>query len=338
MAASCRWRYNGVVRDSEFVVRDMAPSARLTVLSPGLCTLVSDAGRLRTRSLGVPVGGAADRVCWSVANALLDNPPDAAALEVRLAGPTVLADADLACVVFGAPFDVDLAGRRVPPGRTFTLPAGVRLHVGGAPTGCCGYLCLAGGILTPAVLDSRSSLQPLRSGDVLPCQAGRVAGRSLSAELLAEEFDLLDTGPEPIALRVLPGAQADLFPPQEPTETFRVTPQSNRMGLRLQGRPLPVPPGELLSEPVCPGTVQVTRDGQRIILGVDGQTIGGYPKVAQAIAADLDRLGRLRPGQEVRFEPVTLTEAERLYRQRQERLARLLQRIRAAAGFGQPPL
>ena len=76
------------------------------------------------------------------------------------------------------------------------------------------------------------------------------------------------------------------------------------MGLRLLGEPLRVPPRELVSEPVCPGAVQVTRDGQCIVLGVDGQTIGGYPKVGQVIAADLDLLGQVRPGDRVWFERV----------------------------------
>jgi 5-oxoprolinase (ATP-hydrolysing) subunit C len=307
--------------------------ANLTILSPGLCTLVVDAGRPRTRNLGVPVGGAADRVSWAVGNALLDNPPDAAALEVRLAGPTVQADADLACVVFGAPFDLDVDGHPIPAGRTFTLPEGVPLCIRGSPAGCCAYLCVAGGFRMPPVLASRSSLQPLRAGDVLPCVGRDVPGRCLTPQLIEEEADLLGPIPEPVALRVLPGPQADLFPRQEAEETFLVTPESNRMGLRLRGRPLPVPPGEMISEPVCPGTVQVTRDGQRIVLGVDGQTIGGYPKVAQVIAADLDRLGRLRPGQEVRFEPVTLAKAEDLHRRRQEQLIRLVRCVRTAAGY-----
>src|SRR5207248_11220518 len=91
---------------------------------------------------------------------------------------------------------------------------------------------------------------------------------------------------------------------------FRVTAAGNRMGLRLQGEALPVPAREMVSEPVCPGSVQVTRDGQCIVLGVDGQTIGGYPKVAQVIGADLDKLGQLRPGERIDFERVTLEEAE----------------------------
>jgi antagonist of KipI len=102
------------------------------------------------------------------------------------------------------------------------------------------------------------------------------------------------------------------------------------MGLRLLGAPLERPAREMLSEPVCPGTVQVTNDGQCIILGVDGQTIGGYPKIAQVISADLDQLGQLRPGDAIQFQPVSLVEAEDLYRQRQTWLKEWLIRLRTA--------
>lgn len=120
-------------------------------------------------------------------------------------------------------------------------------------------------------------------------------------------------------LRVLPGLQADWF--DEPAffdQEFTVTPALDRMGIRLQGRPLLFPERELISEPVCPGAVQVTPVGQAIVLGVDGQTIGGYPKIAQVIQADLDRLGQLRPGQRLRFQKVGLDEAFELFQARQQ--------------------
>src|SRR5438128_12456511 len=101
------------------------------------------------------------------------------------------------------------------------------------------------------------------------------------------------------------------------------------MGLRLSGVPLAMPSRELVSEPVCPGAVQVTRDGQCIILGVDGQTIGGYPKIAQVISADLDKLGQLRPGEHLRFLRVSLEEAERLYRQKHVELHEGVTRLRS---------
>jgi allophanate hydrolase subunit 2 len=113
-------------------------------------------------------------------------------------------------------------------------------------------------------------------------------------------------------LRCLPGLQADWFAGLPFFEqAFLVTAALNRMGIRLEGPPLAVPDRELVSEPVSPGAVQVTRDGQCIVLGVDGQTIGGYPKVAQVIAADLDLLGQLRPGAAVRFRLVDMEEARR---------------------------
>ena len=102
------------------------------------------------------------------------------------------------------------------------------------------------------------------------------------------------------------------------------------MGLRLTGEPLPPPGRELVSEPVCPGTVQVTRDGQCIILGVDGQTIGGYPKIAQVASYQLDVLGQLRPGNRITFAPMTLEEAEEKYREWAGSLREMTKRLRAA--------
>src|SRR5438132_10348095 len=100
------------------------------------------------------------------------------------------------------------------------------------------------------------------------------------------------------------------------------------MGLRLAGNSLSMPEHEMVSEPVCPGSVQVTRDGQCIVLGVDGQTIGGYPKIAQVIQADLDALGQLRPGQAIEFRRVTLEEAIERDRRDQAELRRWTLRLR----------
>jgi len=299
-------------------------SATLTTLAPGLCTLVVDRGRPRTRRLGVPVGGAADRFALAIGNGLVGNDPEAAALEVCLAGPTLAADADLACVLFGAPFEMRTDRRPLTAGTTFTLHKGETLTVGGTAEGSRAYLCVRGGILTPMILDSRSSLAPLKAGDKLPCRAGAIAPRFID---LPREEDS--------TLRVLRGGQADWFPAGALAgRSFAVTPASSRMGVRLRGEPLPVPQREMTSEPVCPGTVQVTRDGQCIILGADGQTIGGYPKVAHVIDADLDRVGQLRPGEAVSFEYVSGEEAEALSRQRSAALREWLLRLRTLAPSG----
>ncbi len=302
-------------------------TATLTLLRAGPCTLVVDQGRPRNRSRGVPVGGAADRFALALGNGLVGNAPDAAALEISLAGPSLRADADLACVLYGAPFEIASERQSLQTGKTFTLHAGEELHIGGTPRGMRAYLCVRGGLRTPMVLDSRSSFEPLAAGARLPCLPGRIRPRRLS--LPEESLD-------PAVLRVVEGPQADWFRADEFYQNpgFTVAPASNRMGLRLQGRPLTLPGRELVSEPVCPGAVQVTHDGQCIVLGVEGQTIGGYPKIAQVIAADIDRLGQLRPGAVVSFVRVGLEEAARLYRERQAELRGWLNRLRTAEDPG----
>lgn len=312
----------------------------LRVLEPGLYSLVVDLGRPQQRSRGVPVGGAADRTAFQLGNALVGNPPATAALEITLAGPTLQAEAGLAGVVFGAPFEVNCGNHVIAPGHTFNLRAGDVLRIGGTALDSRAYLCLRGGLQTVPILASRSALGPIKAGDLLPCPAGTISGRFLQVKWdwdEGEQFLQTIWGPRPPfqVLRTLPGAQADWFdanaltgtPDQFGQRLFRVTPASNRMGLRLQGEPIRLPERELVSEPVCPGSVQVTRDGQCIILGVDGQTIGGYPKIAQVISADLDKLGQLRPGDSICFVSVSLEEAERLYFRKQEELMEWLLRL-----------
>jgi antagonist of KipI len=301
----------------------------LKVLSAGLCTLVVDLGRPRSRSLGVSVGGAADRRSLMLGNGLVGNPPDAAALEICLAGPTLTADCPVACVVYGAPFEI--TNRDINAGHTFTLARGEELRIGGTPRGARAYLCIRGGVLVPPVLDSRSAFSPLRAGDELPCAPAAISTRFLSPEA----HDPLPDGVT--TLRFLDGAQVGWFRAEEFSGdgvTFRVSNESNRMGLRLHGEALTLPAREIVSEPVCPGSVQVTPDGQCVILGVDGQTIGGYPKIAHVIAADLDRIGQLRPGDSVRFERVGIEEAEELYRRRQEWTREWLTRLQVSEILG----
>lgn len=308
----------------------------LRVLSPGLHSLLADAGRPGSRSLGVPVGGAADRAALAIGNALVGNPPDALAVEFTLAGPTLEAEHHAAGVVFGAPFAVAVNGRPVPAGTTFTLDPGDTLTIGGTPTGARGYLCVAGGFDGPEVLGSRSGLDPLAAGDVLSCLASRCEPRGLGFVRLPSPPGGREgkgggtSGGGVCELHVLDGPQRDWFDDAFFAQDYTVTPAANRMGVRLAGEPLTRRPGELVSEAVAPGAVQVTNDGLPVVLGVDGQTIGGYPKVAHVIRADLDRVGQLRPGDRVRFVRVTVAEAEMAVRERAAVVRAWLARLRAA--------
>ncbi len=300
----------------------------LQLIKPGLLSLLVDAGRPRSRSLGVPVGGAADRAALAIGNALVGNAPDALALEFALAGPTLLAQHSVAGIVFGAPFTLAINEKPIPAGTTFTLRAGEELRVGGTVSGVRGYLCVAGGFQAAEVLGSRSSLEPLNADEVLLCGPSRCEPRGLGFSSL-RSFGLPDLLGKTI--RVVAGPQREWFPDERFfSQSYIVSAASNRMGLRLQGEPLTRKPGELISEAVAPGAVQMTNDGQPVVLGIDGQTIGGYPKIAHVIRADLDVLAQLRPGEAVRFRRVLWEEAEQAAKELAAHLRTWLARIRAA--------
>jgi antagonist of KipI len=322
----------------------------LRVLEPGLQTLVVDFGRPHCRSLGVPVGGAADRTSLALGNALLGNPPDAAALEFCLNGPVLEAQCEVACVVYGAPFDMKSTRQKLRVGTTFLLKAGEMLEIGGTSEDMRAYLCVAGGLKVKAILGSHSGLDAIQKDTLLECNSSTIPRRfakiewhwdpnAEEARRLTKMFGFPVLG-KAKPFRFIDGPQSSLFPADGLIDIdpdafvrahFTVRQASDRMGVRLQRwEPLPVPDGELVSEPVCPGSVQVTRDGQCIILGVDGQTIGGYPKIAQVISADLDRLGQLRPGDALYFQRVTLDEAERLWRARQRELHHWITRMQVS--------
>lgn len=288
-----------------------------------------DLGRPGTRSLGVPVGGAADRAALAIGNGLVGNPPDTLALEINLSGPTLEANCLLACVLFGAPFTMNSDRQQVVAGKTFTLQPGEKLTIGGTFQRMRAYFCVRGGFSGKTVLGSSSGLEPVRAGEVIECQPGVIQARFLRHPGTWER----PTG----TLRAIDGVQAEWFRTEEFFgQEFTVTPASNRMGLRLKGEPLTMPARELVSEPVCPGAVQVTRDGQCIILGVDGQTIGGYPKIAQVITADGDLLGQLRPGERVKFQRVTLEAAEQAHYEREKELREWITRLRTAEVLASP--
>lgn len=299
----------------------------LIVLHPGTYSLLVDRGRPKTRSFGIPFGGAADVAAFQIGNALLGNNPNAVALEITLSGPMLQAECDLSCCIFGGPFAIRAGNRSIGAGRVFTLRQSEILTIGGSRTGASSYLCVRGGFHSRQVLNSGTAFQPLAEGARISCVASSGQGRSLEHP----EIDAL-FGETAGTLRVIDGPQADWFPTQSfYQQTFTVSPASNRMGIRLLGNAILRDPRELISEAVAPGAIQITNEGLPIVLGVDGQTIGGYPKIAHVIRADLDRLGQLRPGQSVRFEKIDLELAEELAAIRQGKLKRWLAALRVFA-------
>jgi 5-oxoprolinase (ATP-hydrolysing) subunit C len=307
----------------------------LLVITPGLCTTVQDLGRPGFRAWGVPVGGAFDLGSYALANALLGNAAGAAVLEFTLLGGIYEAETELAIALAGAPMRATIqppegAPRSLQIPQTATLAAGERLVLAGTPRGARTYLAVKGGWQTTLVLGSRSSEERLKPGDRLPAAASATAARVLT--------DFPGLPPLAAPIRVIDGPDARRWggPSGWESLTFRVSPKSDRMGLRLAGPPIDVPADpERVSTPVSPGAVQVA-GGQLIILGVACGTMGGYPHLAHAISADLDRLAQARPGDPVRFRRIDLHEARTIDRTtRAERAARLASAAALAAEPGE---
>lgn len=315
---------------SESSLQSMADAPTLTVVKAGMLTTVQDLGWRGHRAQGLPVSGAADSFALRLANLLVGNPENLAALECTLIGPHLHFSRDTLVALCGAQFG------DWPHDQPVRVAAGTTLTLGAARRGCRGYLAAAGGIDVPPILGSRSTYlragfgglegRALREGDTLRITAveRRPAGRWHIDERIAPACT-----PSP-TLRVIRGAQADEFSESLFSESYRVTPRSDRMGVRLAGPALARRTAvDLLSVPAVPGTVQVPPDGQPIILMADAQTIGGYPQIAHVISIDLLLVAQLRPGDSVRFREVTLGEAHECWMARDRALATLREGLAA---------
>src|ERR1700674_180616 len=307
----------------------MTPS--LHILRPGLLTTVQDLGRAGYQSLGIPVGGALDPVGLCAANALAGNPPGAGALEVLYVGPTIAVEADNARLAFaGANAVIEIlhdvaatAGVPVETMRSVNLRRGEAVRIGSLAGGAVLYVAVEGGFdieptLGSVSTDIRGGIggwqgRALTAGDRLPL---RPMGATHRDECRIEGLDL----PPPSAVRAIVGPQGDHFAESEIAAFFAseytVGAGSNRMGMRLEGRPIAHARGyNITSDAIAPGSIQVPGNGQPIVLLADRQTTGGYPKIATVISADLPALGRLPIGARVHFEPVTIEAAVEARRQ-----------------------
>jgi len=309
----------------------------LAVLAPGLATTVQDGGRRGFRAIGVGEGGAADRYSLAVANLLAGNAPDDAVLEIALTGPTLRLGRAATIAVCGATIDAHVDGLRIPGWRPVALPAGSVLALGACRRGARAYLAFDGGIDVPVVLGGRGTDvrggfggfegRALQAGDRLELGRATVPDRPATEPAFPGWWigadDDLDFG-DVVVVRVLPGADATDPPVTLFDRDFTVDAASNRQGLRLRGDALrPADPRERVSEPVVPGTVQLPPGGQPIVLLADAQTVGGYPRIAHVIAADLPRLAQRRAGQRLRFAPADPIDAARAAAGQQARLARI---------------
>jgi KipI family sensor histidine kinase inhibitor len=300
------------------------------VVSPGLRAVVQDGGRRGVAAAGVPRAGPADPVSFGLANRLVGNAEAAGAVEITGGGTRLRCAGECHVAVVGAAPQLRVDGAAVPAGQVLPLIAGQELEVGALRRGCRTYLSVAGGVVGPDVFGSLSSDElcglgtgPLRAGAWL--HAGPWApplGDHLTTGVATE----LDTGDEPVALRVVPGPHAEHFAPDVlaglAAVAFRVERDSNRVGVRLRADSaagvVVRGSGELDSQGVVVGAVQAPPGGEPVVLMPDHATLGGYPVLAVVASADHGLLGQCAPGTRVRLVVVSHDEAEaaRLARRR----------------------
>jgi antagonist of KipI len=275
----------------------------IRVVRPGFQTTIQDLGRFGFAHQGVSASGAADAVALRAGNLLVGNAENAPALEMTLVGGAFEFESSAVVSFTGSDF-----GAGLPMWSAIEVKAGTVLRCGASQSGARCYLAVRGGIDAPQVLGSASAHLltgvgggALHAGDVL--RIGDTAVRRPRREPARPER------PPGDVLRVTEGPQAGWFGAELYRGAYTVQEESNRMGLRLRGSAIPSPAGTMLTEGVPLGAVQIPPDGQPIILFVEHQTTGGYPKPANVISADMWRVGQLRPRDTVRFELVTLDAA-----------------------------
>jgi biotin-dependent carboxylase-like uncharacterized protein len=293
----------------------------LSVLGPAS---VQDLGRFDQYRFGVGTSGAMDDIALRAGNILLANDENAAGIEIPMTPLTLRFDRDTAFALTGADVGADIGGRAIPPWWRSQARAGDVLTLKTMTRGARSYLTVAGGIDVPLVLGSRSTQlrgelgglhgRSLQSGDILPCAASDPSVGELGAEPADIALARPNAPADVTVVRVVIAGEYDMYDRAAQdlfwSSDWKVTPQSNRYGYRLQGPAvMPIAPIEKRSHGIVPGVVQIPPNGQPIIQMRDAQTSGGYPKIATVIEADLWRIGQTGLGGKLRFEQTAYLDA-----------------------------
>jgi biotin-dependent carboxylase-like uncharacterized protein len=316
-------------------------SAALSVIAPGSHTTVQDLGRVGFQAIGVPVSGALDPVALQLVNALVGNARAAAVLEFLYQGPTLEVQADSVRIA-AAGCGIELAGqpaRYGPSWHSLRLRRGARFRLGATHGSVCGYLAVEGSFALARVLGSQSTFtrgrigglegRALRAGDRLPLARPEADQRPEVRLAAPPDWRPADR------IRVVLGPQEAHFTKAAVSRflaaTFTVSNDADRMGLRLEGPELAHARGyNIASDGIVTGAIQVPGSGRPIVMLPDHQTTGGYPKIATVISADLAAVGRLRPGDPIRFRAVSTAEAETARRALESDIERRMRNLTAS--------
>lgn len=306
----------------------MPQGRSIEVIKPGMLTLVQDLGRYGYQQFGVPVAGAMDQHAAAVGNLLVGNDRSAAVLEMMMLGPELKLGFDGHIALTGADLGPKVNGAPVAMWQTLAVKAGDVLSFAGLKAGLRGYLAVSGGIDTPLVMNSRSTYtkaalggyegRALKAGDQVPVGAG-----AEGLPVLAIPTDKIPVYGTAKDIRIVLGPQDDAFT-EAGIQTFldnvyTVTNECDRMGYRLDGPSIEhVKGGDIISDGIAFGAIQVPGHGKPIIMMADRQTTGGYTKIAGVISVDLPLLAQSKPGDQIRFKKVTLEEAHGLLKARED--------------------
>lgn len=336
---------------------------RLIVKDPGMLASIQDLGRIGFRRFGVPRSGVLQPELAKIANCLAGNREDAPVLEFFQLGPTLLLEEGTLRLAIAGDCNVKMTRggqyRNFRAWRSVTLQAGDRLEISQIFTGKAGYVAVSGGFDLPSVMGSQATYLRgrfgglngdfLRPGTCLPVALegpppapDQYLPAPPSAGIPGSSRGSISRHP-PATIRVILGPQDDYFTKQALHDFFSgiytVSRESDRMGSRLEGPRLthrPEKRPEIVSDGMVPGSIQVPGSGAPMVMLADGPTVGGYPKVATVISADLPKISVMTPGSQLWFEEVTVEEAEVLIRESQERLADLLATIAPLPWIAEP--
>lgn len=313
------------------------------VLKPGLFTTLQDMGRYGYLRYGVPISGAMDTFSLVTANLLVGNNPNDACLEITLTGPELQVLARTQIAITGGSISPKVNDQDVPMWQTLEVKEGDIISFGKMESGCRAYLAVRGGINTPIILGSRSTYVRGRFGGI--------NGRELKAGDVIEGFslppiehtyslpkELIPKFTSPFTAHVIPGPQKSMFTKKGVNTFFssqyRVTVESDRMGYRLEGPKIEhKEKGEIVSDALLPGAIQVPKDGQPIIVMRDAQTTGGYPKIAAVITPDVSLLGQARPNDVIIFSEISISQAREKFVKFQKLLSNLRKFLRKSGTF-----
>jgi biotin-dependent carboxylase-like uncharacterized protein len=307
----------------------------LEILRGGTFTTIQDLGRQGYQQFGMPTAGALDITSLRLANRLVYNDEGQACLEITVIGLRLLALRDIVIAITGGNLMPQVDGSAVPMWQTVPIRRNSEISFTGVREGIRSYLAVAGGIRVPEVMGSKSTYirggiggvegRPLMRGDRL-----RIGSQRTGLPRCKVKEELIPHYGREWEARVIMGPQEDYFSRQGieafTSSEYTITPQSDRMGYRLQGPMIEHrKDADIISDATCLGSIQVPGHGLPIILLADRQTTGGYPKIATAISVDVYHLGQAKPGDRVRFSPISVTEAHEVGRNYERRMAQCIE-------------